>query len=669
MRVDWRKALPPRGGWLRLLASPTSFVLAAGFLLTLHGKARILRNVDDIGFWPAALIWAGAMDALVYLAFAAMFAVGEGRSPWMRAATYPLTALIASLSLINAWYLSVTGEQLTWEAIQLGFDRWIDLWRIAGEAVLANKALSLLFALFLIGVPSAIRWQLRVRTGPWRPGEHDRERAHCAAVVAGFGLVLAILWPSPSSLAAQRIEGNAALRTYWDWLTDEEDDVIAGDLFDGYAVPTIVSGAEIAELSARTARGDAPNVLVIVLESTRFDHTSLAGNAGRGTKTPNLYALASRGTSALRARPVLPHTTKSLFAILCGRYPTMQLGIVEHAANLPVQCVPAIASAGGYRSAFFQSAWGNFEHRVRLIHKLGYQHFEAWEDIQGEMVGYLASDDQSLVDPVLRWLDDTAASGKPFFVTLLTSAAHHPYRLPSSVPANGASSDEERYARIVEVEDVIIGRVLDALAARGLLDDTIVVVMGDHGEGFGAKGVRQHDNNYYEEGLHVPLVFAGPGVPAAATIDANVTLADVAPTLLGLLRVDVTDERRRGLVGIDVLAGPVPDDRMLAFSCWYELRCRGFVTGNHKVVWVPQTGRGYYFDLVADPDESDVRPVPAALRERIPFANRMLDELQTRTWPIELGEVTSYPPWHCAAGRPCTHPNQQEFRLAGSDNR
>ena len=77
---------------------------------------------------------------------------------------------------------------------------------------------------------------------------------------------------------------------------------------------------------------------------------------------------------------------------------------------------------------------------------------------------------------------------------MLTSAPHDPYRLPARVAARvssqglAASTDEERYARLVEAEDHMLGSMIEALERRGVLDSTIVVVVGDHGEGFGAMG-------------------------------------------------------------------------------------------------------------------------------------------------------------------------------------
>src|SRR6185436_10270471 len=100
------------------------------------------------------------------------------------------------------------------------------------------------------------------------------------------------------------------------------------------------------------------------------------------------------------------------------------------------------------------------------------------------------------------------ASDRPFFLPVLTSATHHPYRLPKTLTAPG--TPPQRYARLVEAEDALLGDILKALDDNKLTGSTIVVALGDHGEGFGDRGVRQHDNNYFEEGLHVPFVIAGP---------------------------------------------------------------------------------------------------------------------------------------------------------------
>jgi arylsulfatase A-like enzyme len=457
-------------------------------------------------------------------------------------------------------------------------------------------------------------------------------------------------------LPARQLGANAALRTYWGWLTEEDPTVeVAGaDSFTGYDPPILVTRRDLEALAAATRK---PNIVMLVWESTRYDFTSLAGKDAPA-HTPNLTALAARGVVAPTARAVMPHTSKSLVSMLCARFPPMQKETIEVTVPFELQCLPWVLTAAGYRTAFFQSALGTFEQRPRLVDKLGYTHFEAWEEIGGHPLGYLASDDASLAAPLARWIDGRAPN-QPFFATVLTSSTHHPYRLPDEVAARAArtgapvATARDRYARLVEHEDELLGQVVDLLQARGLLDSTIVVVLGDHGEGFGDKGVRQHDANFYEEGLRVPFVLAGPGLPHRR-IDGNVSLIDLTPTLLGVLGLRVFDRVPRELTGHDLLAG-LPDEPRY-FGCWYEHRCRGFVLGTRKVVEIPQTGQRFYFDLAADPGEERPRSLPEDLRALVPRLDHLVESHRARRWPMVYGPTRPYGDWRCEPNRACTNP-------------
>jgi arylsulfatase A-like enzyme len=113
--------------------------------------------------------------------------------------------------------------------------------------------------------------------------------------------------------------------------------------------------------------------------------------------------------------------------------------------------------------------------------------------------------------------------------------------------------------------DELIGRVLGRLESLGLADDTIVVMTTDHGEQMGSHGLFQK-SCMYEEALRVPLLVRAPGlVPAGRRIDAPVSLADLAPTLLSLLGLaepgrTLLEPQGRDLAGWLTGAIPVPPD-------------------------------------------------------------------------------------------------------------
>lgn len=626
------------------------------FLVTAWAKASIVFAMEGTHWTWLAWLWSIGLDAVVLLGLAAAFAIGEGAARWLRPITWVMAASFTAFALVNATYLRISGEQLGWPTIKLGLARWEDVQDIFAEQVAAMFGSIVFWSLVVIAVPVAIGLVLR----QWKPEpeanpvSRARQRAHCAAIIALLGLLIWLVAPAPRQPAARHMGKNALLHTYTAWLGDDPG-VGGGDhpYFVGYVPVDIVDDAAIRTLANQA---DRPNVLLLVLESTRYDFTSLVQRAPAAT--PALAELATRGLSASHARAVVPHTTKSLFSILCGRLPLLQWRAFETSASVTAQCLPEILTHAGYATAFFQSSWGTFEDRPRLVDRLGYQHFEAWEDIGGEPLGYLASDDTSLHEPFARWLDRIDGD-QPFFATLLTSGAHHPYRLPRSVrervAATGAPADSisDRYARLIEAEDQLLGALLEELERQGRLANTIVVVAGDHGEGFGDKGIRQHDNNYYEEGLRVPFVIAGPGVPVRR-IDQNVSLADLTPTILGRLGVPITTEARQRIEGRDVIAEPPTGEELRYFSCWQEFRCRGFVLGDHKVVLIPERGSGFYFDLADDPQEQEPRLLTEALLSRLPELHARFAEHYPRDWPFELIDVP-YDRWTCPAGRPCRH--------------
>jgi glucan phosphoethanolaminetransferase (alkaline phosphatase superfamily) len=654
--VRWHGLIPPRSGWLRLLTSPTSYLLTSSFVATLLAKAAVLRGLEDVGAWPLWLPGILAVDGLCFFGLAALLAAGEKSGRWVFFATVPLAILATAIALINAAHLGITGEQLTWEAVSLGLDRLGDLGAILAEQKHhANVLVGAAALAFAAVIPVA-------RLARSRDDEATRTaaalaRVHCASSVAAASALVWLLWPGSESPSVQRLRGNAALQTYAEWVMGHETSPESAPRFQRHGPRSLVDDAEVYALSTR----NRPHVLIVVLESARFDHTSLAGEAARAD-TPHLLALARTGLHAPTTRAVVPHTTKSLFSILCGRLPLLQLTNLEISEDLDVECLPMLLARAGYRTGFFQSAVGQFEDRPRLVRQLGFEHFEAWEDIGGEPLGYLASDDHSLVAAVSRWIDGMEKPREPFIAVVLTSAAHHPYRLPSDVAdrsrldGSPMESDAERYARLMESADRMLGSLVQELAERRLREDTIIIVAGDHGEGFGAKGVRQHDNNFYEEGLRVPLVFAGPGVPTDE-VEGNASLVDLTPTVLELLGVTLTTDAADDNFGQSLLGASPSGPRW--FACWYPKHCQGFVEGSDKILHIPGS-ETLRFDLLTDPQEHHPRPPTPEQEARLTHLHRVVRAHQAPRQRPMLGEVTGYGRWQCAPGKPCVHPESSQ---------
>jgi arylsulfatase A-like enzyme len=642
--------VPPRRGWWELLVSPTGYLFACGLAVTVLAKTR---HAFELGI-PAPLAWlawAILADVGVFAGLAAVFAALESRWPATAWLTVPVAAVLAVYSGASALYLVLAGEQGSWQALQTLRTQFEDVEMVAREAITpAFVAVAIASAGAILALPIGLR-RLRPRSAT-DPGARAGGRARAAAPVAVLAIVALMLTPRPRSVAARAMGENAIAK-----LARTTLQVFDRGDFEGYVPATMVAPEEIERFAAQRNR---PNVLLVVLESTRLDHTSLAGAAAR-IETPAIAALAARGLTVTRARAVVPHTTKSLFGILCARHPTMQRGALEVAGNNPVQCLPEVLRRAGYHTGFFQSAYGTFEQRPRLVHKLGFEHFRAWEEIRGRRLGYLASDDASLEKPVVKWLGKR--KHRPFFATVLTSATHHPYRLPPDARARAdrlelpQTTDAERYARLVEAEDALVGRLVAWLDEHDLSRSTIVVVVGDHGEGFGDHGIKQHDNDFYEEGLRVPLVLAGPGVPAGI-LDTNASLVDLSPTLAALLGLSLDEPFERVSPGRDLLSDEHRgDERPIHFACYSSWRCRGFVLGHRKVVYAPEADEAWYFDLRADPDETEALGLGPDLEAMLPELHAVVDGHRTLGFAPTLDLLESYGGWWCPAEvAMCMHP-------------
>ncbi|HUT78182.1 MAG TPA: LTA synthase family protein [Polyangia bacterium] len=582
------------GAWITALDSlrRPSLVLATAALLSTYtakiwwhtgslarpGGARtpfLAFLADDLVFWAAVI-------ALAFLAEARFLRKS------VRVATAVVTGLLAALSLANVFWLRGTGGQLSLSVIEIGLTRTAEVLPIV-QSGLGPMGISLLAgsALLIAGLPVLFRAKWR-KDG--RPEAPRLATLGFPLLLMALGLAGLVEQRSPTSPGWKLIAANVQVSLVRQFVDRRELAPLPADLPDPSPPP-----------ASPRATVDSPNVLVVILEATARRATSLDPHGP--TNTPTLVRLAREGFEAESMRAVVPHTSKSLVSIFCGRYPAIQQRIVETADNYPLRCLPAILADNGWSTAFFQSADGRFEQRPRLAARIGFDHFVAWQDIEPATppLGYLAADDLSLVKPLITWIGEQQ---RPFFAAVLTSATHHPYELPAWITERtGATARHDavqRYAALVHGEDVMLAEIVRALDGDERTRDTIVVVFGDHGEAFGEHGGSQHDNIYTEEGLRVPFVIRAPGRVNPGVLREPRSLPDLAPTLLELLDVPYRAERFDGRS----LFTPEPPGTRRRFACWYDDTCHGFVEGRHKLAVLPGSRSWVVFDLLDDPRES-----------------------------------------------------------------
>lgn len=183
------------------------------------------------------------------------------------------------------------------------------------------------------------------------------------------------------------------------------------------------------------------------------------------------------------------------------------------------------------------------------------------------------------------------------------------------------------YYAMISHLDHEFGRLLSTLEAQGELDNTLIVVAGDHGLAVGQHGL-MGKQNLYDHSVRVPLVFAGPGIPAGQQSDTLVYLLDIFPTLCDLTGLPIPDSvEGRSLLPCLRGDGLASDPLFLA----YEDSIRGVTDGHHKLIEYA-CGDTQLFDLQADPREMNnlaaTSPLLPELRQTLCRLAREWDDTQ-----------------------------------------
>ncbi|MEE8587634.1 MAG: sulfatase-like hydrolase/transferase [Acidobacteriota bacterium] len=388
-----------------------------------------------------------------------------------------------------------------------------------------------------------------------------------------------------------------------------------------WALPVLL-GAGLASGSPQTATVK-PSVILITIDTLRADRV------GQQPKsiTPAIDALALDGVRFTRAMAQVPITLPSHVSILTGAHP-MYHGMRDFGGirlKQERETLAELLKGQGYQTAAFvssfalDSTWGLDQ---------GFDSYHDNFDLSGyQGIGFNAVErrgDQTM-DLVLQWLGRQDGSA-PFFLWVHLFDPHDPYQPPSPYKERFA---EALYDGEVAFADAQVGRLVDALKERQLYDPSLIVLMGDHGEGLGEHGEETHGFFIYNTTLHIPLLFKLPGNELKAKEFAQTVMSvDVAPTILQMLRRPRgQDMQGQGLYGL-MRNGRFPGAEQSYSESYYARYHFGWSSltayqdGRYKFIRAP---RKEFYDLRQDPGErNNLYPSRTALAEQY---NNLLDQL------------------------------------------
>ena len=434
----------------------------------------------------------------------------------------------------------------------------------------------------------------------------------------------------------------------------------------GLAAPDLYLSLTTAPVERRTELPDprpgAPDVVVVVLDTVRAESLSTYGYE-RPT-SPRLDGLAREGVLFMDATSPSTWSLPSHASLFTGRYPSAHGAHMEHRtldATFPT-LADALALAGYETFCFTSNPW--ISDPLGLTRGFQFQDTHWRDGSGGRMFGFihrllakLGFDAPDKGGGVVaahfeEWVRQRPADARPAFVFLNFVEAHFPYhQLPDeyltlfsdrsrgelrdvslelmAAQFGGEVTDlatavrdaRDMYDAGVVYSDHLLGRVADALRARGSLDRTVFIMLGDHGELLGEKGgYFGHGPSLYQPMIRVPLYLRyPPALPAGQRVDAPVSTVGVYASILDLLGLEPPPTLQVGSL-LPVIRGdagpraPVLAERFKASAMGVDfqssrdplmqsdVRYRAYRDGRWKIIDT-STGAVFLYDLVADPGE------------------------------------------------------------------
>jgi arylsulfatase A-like enzyme/Tfp pilus assembly protein PilF len=370
------------------------------------------------------------------------------------------------------------------------------------------------------------------------------------------------------------------------------------------------------------------NLLLISLDTLRADHVGCYGYPG--AQTPRLDALAGSGLRFETATTTVPLTLPAHSSLMTGTFPAWH-GVRDNGGFYlgdEQVTLAEVLRERGYRTGGFVGAFV-LDRRWGIAQ--GFERF--FDDFDLDKFADAASMDSiqrpgaQVVDETIPWLQ--AEPERPFFAWVHLYDPHAPYQAPEPFRSRFPQTAVGAYDAEIASADAQVGRLFDALQANGRLAETLVIVVGDHGEMLGEHGEQTHGFFIYEPATHIPMIMAGPGLPVRAVPD-QVRLVDVMPTALRLLGI----EPPKAVQGVSLL--PLARGEKMALvahsESWYPRYHYGWSElasvqdGRFKFIRAP---RPELFDLPSDPSETKNRAGQDAAR--VDTLARALEDLEKRT--------------------------------------
>ncbi len=349
------------------------------------------------------------------------------------------------------------------------------------------------------------------------------------------------------------------------------------------------------------------NVLFIMVDALRADHLHFMGY-DRQT-SPNLDRLASESVVFTNALSQYPSTGISVPSMLSGVYPEyMAWGKPKRSNHYLLKqknvLITDVLRRHGYTAVAIVSAW--IERNIDGLNR----HFDRLDGLypHGEWKKWVRDSSRLSVKRAIKFFNSYDGE-TPFFLFLHMEDPHEPYVAHDPPGRSFGKKKVDRYDSDIFWTDLWLGFLLSYIEQEPWFDNTVVIVVADHGEEFKEHGKGYHGHQLYQESIHVPLILRVPGMEPAQ-VDTRVALVDIFPTILDLTGIAHPRQSLQGVSLLRTAFDPDPEERPV-FSMLADreksptYRVKGILKGRYKLLRDLTNKRDEFYDLQADPGEKN----------------------------------------------------------------
>ena len=331
--------------------------------------------------------------------------------------------------------------------------------------------------------------------------------------------------------------------------------------------------------STANPKAQKKNVVVILMESMSASLLQTFGQPQR--LTPTLDSLYNHSMAFSHCYSAGIHTNHGMTASLYSFPALMFRNLMKGTVTPRRDGIPTVLKQQGYHNMFFMTHEAQYDNMKAFFATNGYDDIYAQEDYpKEEVVNSFGVSDHFLFDYAFNKINNQAATGKPFFATLLTISNHPPYVIPEWFKPK----TKEPETQIVEYADWAIGNFLSKARKQSWYNNTVFVILADHG-----KLVGKVSGELPESYNHIPLLIFGPGVENKR-VDKLANQVDIMPTLMSLLGISYQYDG----FGIDQTKDERP---MVFYSADNQIVAR---SATHCYIYEPKTNRAFCYNIKND---------------------------------------------------------------------